>query len=222
MLPSYHPYMYRRIAKEILTQCSLVITPTCYRRIAKEILSRGTEAQQGGGGAEPGAPPLPNLRAMLHKVVLCMRQGGDEGHGESERLPTPTPTPTPTPHPYPTPTPHPNPPPYPPPTPTPTPTPNQASSSVCCGSPISRPRRRWRPSAVPRMPPSVSPWPCYATCARCLRAAPFYEANPSPNPVPNPIPDPNPNPNSPRCPRTAPFTRRAWRARRRAARGSTW
>ena len=57
-----------------------------YRRIAKEILSRGTEAQQGGGGAEPGAPPLPNLRAMLHKVVLCMRQGGDEGHGEFERL----------------------------------------------------------------------------------------------------------------------------------------
>ena len=57
-----------------------------YRRIAKEILSRGTEAQQGGAGAEPGAPPLPNLRAMLHKVVLCMRQGGDEGHGEFERL----------------------------------------------------------------------------------------------------------------------------------------
>ena len=52
MLPGYHPYMHRRIAKEIL--------------------SRGTEAQQGGGGAEPGAPPLPNLRAMLHKVVLCM------------------------------------------------------------------------------------------------------------------------------------------------------
>ena len=49
-----------------------------YRRIAKEILSRGTEAQPGGGGPEPGAPPLPNLRALLHKVVLSMRQGGDD------------------------------------------------------------------------------------------------------------------------------------------------
>ena len=56
-----------------------------YRRIAKEILSRGTEAQPGGGGPEPGAPPLPNLRALLHKVVLCMRQGGDDC-SEFERL----------------------------------------------------------------------------------------------------------------------------------------
>ena len=60
-----------------------------YRRLAKEILSRGQEGDEGGGAGSappPGAPPLQNLRTMLHKVVIGMRQNGDDGLQEFERL----------------------------------------------------------------------------------------------------------------------------------------
>jgi len=61
-----------------------------YRRIAKVLLARGAESGRAeklepGGGTHANAPLL-SLRAMLHKVAMCMRQGGDEGGSEFERL----------------------------------------------------------------------------------------------------------------------------------------